>query len=281
MIEKIGHIRNPLTVIAIFAAISEVGGTLVLPFLEPESQKLYLWFLMGFPILLVLVFFITLNWNHRVLYAPSDYKDENNFLRMLSYATEEERIQKLEQEASESAKDEEEGVSDSHSVDADQPSRAGSRLPRFEKVDKSHVSRASLDEYRQVEELALNHLSGEIGIDFLHREVALQVNDRRRIIFDALAIEPTGDVHAVEVKYSRLGQFSPAIVERTILQAEYAARSYQSQHSQRFVLHLVFVLKVDDGRGERIRKMMEDKSKAYDVEIEVHIFNLDEMNAKK
>ncbi|WLE96850.1 MAG: hypothetical protein QTN59_19500 [Candidatus Electrothrix communis] len=79
MTEKVGTIKNPLTIIAIFAAISEISGTIVLPFINAEHQGLYIWFLMIFPIILVVTFFLTLNFNHKVLYAPSDYKDEENF----------------------------------------------------------------------------------------------------------------------------------------------------------------------------------------------------------
>jgi len=35
---------------------------------------------MGFPVVLVAVFFATLNFNPTALYAPSDYKNEDNFL---------------------------------------------------------------------------------------------------------------------------------------------------------------------------------------------------------
>jgi ABC-type amino acid transport system permease subunit len=58
MVENIGHIKNPLTVIAIFAALAEVSGTVVLPFLSDRTQEIYVWFLMGFPILLVCIFFL-------------------------------------------------------------------------------------------------------------------------------------------------------------------------------------------------------------------------------
>jgi len=80
LVEKIGHIKNPLTVIAIFAGIAEISGTTVLPFIEPENQSIYIWFLMIFPFFLVGIFFITLNFNRRALYAPSDYKDEKHFI---------------------------------------------------------------------------------------------------------------------------------------------------------------------------------------------------------
>lgn len=79
MIEKIGHIRNPLTVIALFAGIAEVSGTIVLPLLETATQDVYVWFLMGFPCLLVMLFFVTLWFQHHVLYAPSDFRDDKVF----------------------------------------------------------------------------------------------------------------------------------------------------------------------------------------------------------
>ncbi|QIE96140.1 hypothetical protein G5574_03760 [Pantoea stewartii] len=76
----LSHIKNPLTIIGIFAGIVEISANSVLPFLEPSQQSLYLWFLMLFPAGLVLIFFLTLNLNHVVLYAPSDYKDDGAFM---------------------------------------------------------------------------------------------------------------------------------------------------------------------------------------------------------
>ena len=85
MIEKIGIIKNPLTIIAIFAGIAEVSGTVVLPFIAQQNQSLFIYFLIFFPSLLVLLFFITLNFNNKVLYAPSDYKDETNYIKLNRY----------------------------------------------------------------------------------------------------------------------------------------------------------------------------------------------------
>lgn len=39
----------PLTIIAIFAGIIEASALATLPFLSESSQKLYTWFLVGFP----------------------------------------------------------------------------------------------------------------------------------------------------------------------------------------------------------------------------------------
>jgi hypothetical protein len=44
MIEKIGSVKNPLTIIEIFAGIAEVSGTTVLPFISPENQGIFIYF---------------------------------------------------------------------------------------------------------------------------------------------------------------------------------------------------------------------------------------------
>lgn len=82
MIEKIKTISNPLTIIAIFAALAEVAGAVTLPLVAEAIQATYIWFIMGFPVVLVVAFFVTLNFNSTVLYAPSDYKNEDNFLNV-------------------------------------------------------------------------------------------------------------------------------------------------------------------------------------------------------
>lgn len=101
MLEKVAHIKNPLTVIAIFAGIAEISGTIVLPFISEQNQSTYIWFLMLFPIYLVGTFFRTLNRDHTVLYAPSDYKDENNFVNPIARSTPSEQATKLAEEAAE------------------------------------------------------------------------------------------------------------------------------------------------------------------------------------
>lgn len=52
------RIKNPLTIIGLFAGIAEVAGTAVLPLVSLELQKFFVWYVMGFPVLLVVLFFI-------------------------------------------------------------------------------------------------------------------------------------------------------------------------------------------------------------------------------
>jgi hypothetical protein len=84
MLEKIRGIQNPLTIIAIFAGLAEIAGTVALTAVSKEVQPIFIWFVMGFPTLLVVAFFATLNFNPKVLYAPSDFRTDDNFLRVLS-----------------------------------------------------------------------------------------------------------------------------------------------------------------------------------------------------
>jgi hypothetical protein len=80
MNEKVKAVNNPLTIIAIFAGLAEVAGTAAIAAVDKSLQATFIWFVMGFPILLVLLFFATLNFNPKVLYAPSDFKNEENFM---------------------------------------------------------------------------------------------------------------------------------------------------------------------------------------------------------
>lgn len=60
----------PLTIIAIFAGIIEASALATLPFLGESSQRLYTWFLVGFPFFLTALFFLTLNFNYKSFYSP-------------------------------------------------------------------------------------------------------------------------------------------------------------------------------------------------------------------
>jgi hypothetical protein len=175
MIEKIGKVSNPLTIVAIFAAITEVSGSVVLPFLQAQNQATYLWFLMIFPGVLLLLFFATLNFNRQVLYAPSDYRDESNFFRNSPFSpvTSSEKQEKLDREVSEL--------------------KAGSGEFRLQ------VGTAELrTKYARVEEAVLARLAHRLG--GLKADKAIRTKDGERWIVDGIISTPNLD-WIVEVKY--------------------------------------------------------------------------------
>jgi len=83
-IEKIKPVGNPLTIVAIFAALADALSTVALGLLNAPLQNVFIWFVMIFPILIVALFFITLNFNAKVLYAPKDFADESHFFQLIS-----------------------------------------------------------------------------------------------------------------------------------------------------------------------------------------------------
>ncbi|WP_160045566.1 hypothetical protein [Paenibacillus sp. USDA918EY] len=81
---KNSKIQNPLTVIAIFAGLAETAGTAVLIGLPLEIQKIFVWFVMLLPVLLISLFFLVLAYRHEVLYAPGDFSNEQNFANIIN-----------------------------------------------------------------------------------------------------------------------------------------------------------------------------------------------------
>lgn len=73
--------NNPLTVIAIFSMLTEASAAVSLPFIDSENQNAYVWFLITFPSFLMIFFFLTLNFNNQTLYSPSDFKNEEHFIK--------------------------------------------------------------------------------------------------------------------------------------------------------------------------------------------------------
>lgn len=64
-------IDNPLALIAVLAATTEASALASLPLLDHRNQGVFVWFLVGFPPFLTLLFFITLNFNRKALSAQT------------------------------------------------------------------------------------------------------------------------------------------------------------------------------------------------------------------
>lgn len=73
-------VSNPLTIIAIFSGLAELLATVALTQLPLEVQKIFVYFVMVFPLVIVLLFFFVLYFKNGVLYAPSDYDDPDHYL---------------------------------------------------------------------------------------------------------------------------------------------------------------------------------------------------------
>ena len=80
-----GLTRNPLGIIGLFISLIYGFACLVLSTslnnLHGSEERLPLiWFIILFPVLILLIFTFLVTKHHKKLYAPSDYKDEKNFV---------------------------------------------------------------------------------------------------------------------------------------------------------------------------------------------------------
>jgi ribosomal protein S25 len=75
-------VSNPLTIIAIFSGLAETLATVALIQLPTNMQEIFIYFVMAFPASIVLLFFFILYTKNTVLYAPSDYDDQNHYLEI-------------------------------------------------------------------------------------------------------------------------------------------------------------------------------------------------------
>lgn len=307
MSEHIGHIKNPLTVISRFAAIAEISGTAVLPFIAPENQATYIWFLMIFPVLLVGTFFLTLNFNHKTLYAPSDYKNQNHFLNLFGIVTPNERDEKLNAEvkeadaliqpleespvveppsrgpedppfpvvASRADTIESPDLQEENSTDSDHPvTETKFDFESFKKRSTiESIAKLEYVEKRSIERLRLStniQFSAKVKFDIPSLE--------KPLIFDAIADQ--GDtIHIAEVKYFEKQRFVPSRFGPTLTKASLAAQSIYSVSSRKVVLHLVVILNdpTSDSYEHNIKTSLHNLARPFNLTCRVYIATVDQL----
>ncbi|ACV26669.1 MULTISPECIES: hypothetical protein [Kangiella] len=273
MPKPISTIKNPLTVIAIFAGIAEVSGSAVLPFISEANQQTYIWFLMLFPFALVLLFFITLNWNYKVLYAPSDFENEDNFLNLLH------KRESLVVEQTVDDVDEEinPGVLD---FDANEIFKSHDVLD-FNKTDRerrmrveSMLFRARRDEARMAEDLVFKKLSRDLGQNF-QRELSLSLDGMDFRLDAAIATE--NSLNAFDIKYHRRissGFFNSRRFEDQI--SRYRHIYERLSDSKKLGFKVTFVLVSDEINNEAMQRL-EDLLSNMPFKTDIISFEFDEL----
>lgn len=267
-------VKNPLTIIAIFAGLAEVAGTVVLPFVAAANQLTYIWFLMVFPTLLILLFFFTLNWNPKVLYAPSDFRDESNYMEIFRPSSTAERLVKLEEEVQETVIDETSIKNNSTAADY-LPHLEPVSLPKlriFERLSNDRRGR-----YMLAENLIIDRLSAEFKMP-AQRELALSQRFGKGYLFDAVFEDKRGPI-IVEIKLLPEMNISRRMRE-TLHKMEQAVSSMPEsmRHSARVLL--VFVHEAPTKNIDQIKSDLNRITSSFPVPIELRIYDLKELIAE-
>jgi len=83
MTTRSNTIKNPLTIIAIFAGLTETVGTIAISLTSSLNQTILTVFVVAFPFTLVLLFFRVLKKDPTSLYAPSDFINEEHYMTII------------------------------------------------------------------------------------------------------------------------------------------------------------------------------------------------------
>lgn len=308
MENKFASVKNPLTVIAIFAGIAEVSGSAVLPLIDPANQTLYIWFLMLFPFALIGIFFLTLNFNHRVLYAPSDFKDEDNFVNILKKSTYTEVLEYKSKEATAFEPDEapeqllEQRISEEQVVTSSATSRLEQTIPQVTTTEKwimdaetivlgvdivstksqrnqmdliaRQISERRMRDLRLAEKLALEKLEKELGVS-IDREMKIEAG-AERFHFDGI-VRRGGSLTAIEVKYFRSRRFAPMSISmwhelRRSLESLFKSLSEEQQRDFSFVLVIVH-----DNDATEIERMVSRRLSDFPFPTAIKMYDFDEL----
>ncbi|WP_419238546.1 hypothetical protein ACN08P_18275 [Photobacterium leiognathi subsp. mandapamensis] len=168
---------------------------------------------MTFPFSLVVLFFITLNWNYKVLYAPSDFKDEEHFVR-LTKATQSDLINKFNEDFSDSiddskgdigtetvgfhisSKDVERFVGDSMMKASTGKIRTKEERLKHKEIRRS-ISKLQLAESYLMADMVLNKIESKLG-QVIERDMVFEKGGQR-FPFDGV-IKNGENITAIEVK---------------------------------------------------------------------------------
>lgn len=278
MLESIKKISNPLTIIAVFAGLAEVSGTGVLPFLANDIQHIYVWFLMLFPTLLIILFFATLNWNYKVLYAPSDYKDEGNFIKLFGKPTLEEKISKLQNDLTPEDEDHLEAaqlleqnvnqeplVQETPDAQVDVPNIPNSKEANKPVIDvvrhgvsSEHIMPRFLLDNFLIQDYALTKISKEFS--HFNKEASLRTS-KNNYLFDAVGVKAgltyAIEVHVLEDSESSLGKITNSVTEFTKVLQEL----FETNNSP---IHVILVL-ITDLPSEKFNALTSLIWKQFDV----------------
>jgi hypothetical protein len=269
MLEKMPSIRNPLSTIALFAGLSEISGTVVLPFINTAGQSQFLWFLMLFPTFLVLLFFLTLWFRHGVLYAPSDYRDEGNFLKSFDRASFEEVSRKIEHEVKEQMSLE---TADTITSSIAERGIATSNSHSRNLTD-SEIEGLTRDRYRMAEDLVLKDLAIKYKTN-VAQGVTFN-NLTGKFIFDG-TFEQNGELFLVEVKYFR--SFEAHILIRHLIGHFFHGIDYKKFGNYKkvsLILTLVFNKNIGPSEISRVRENLNRFFKNSPIPIISKIYFLD------
>jgi len=198
-----GLTRNPLGIIALFVSLIYGFACLVLSTsisnLHGDSERLPLiWFIIMFPLVILVAFIFLVIKHHEKLYSPSDYRGDESFIQTIDkYRVKEKKLEEVKtlESAPESEENlKEESITETNQGGILQDSAIVDTIPEKKELGEKEL----LDIYSKTEMWSINELSLKYKIAFKNNVVLSTKHGNFE--FDAYAKGPS-TTYVVEVKY--------------------------------------------------------------------------------
>lgn len=258
---------NPLGIIALFISliygfaclvVGTAGTTLEIGLIYP-----LIWFLVCFPIMILISFLFLVIFHHQKLYAPKDYKDERNFIKSIDRNR---QMEILDNEIAEITEVDEKGrnplpdstdeVDDgSEKIENDiefGSTDTGSDSGTKDKSTIHNNIRTNLEvmkDYILMEELAIRKLEKEYETS-IHRQVQLKL--KNSIIEVDGFFEMKNKYLLFEIKYIKQSNLPQSIMRKIDIMAECLSMEDELRAK------LVVVIVHESGYGEKLKKQLYD-----------------------
>ncbi|WP_052158757.1 hypothetical protein [Halobacillus sp. BBL2006] len=229
--------KNPLGIIGLFIsfiyAVSGLVLTLSDQWLSVNQTWTLVWFIVLFPIFILIAFLYLVINHHQKLYSPSDYRDESNFFRPLNPEEQNEKFKKEAQHLfpfSESVLHSS-GTGDvkgDQSVDQHEAENLNQAL-------MNHLFNAS-NFYFLIEETVLRALESEMNLS-IRRQMAMDTAEYR-VNFSGIAFKPN-ELIGIEIKYSPSGKIEESQIESLVHMIQTVQEYNKDQRSFSFILSFV------------------------------------------
>lgn len=222
---------------------------------------------MVFPIVLVGAFFVTLNLNHKVLYSPSDFTDEVNFIRLVkatpteSQKKREEEIQDIDVSSSDICEVQESGDA------VVTPFAVKNRV--LQREQKTLISKV-----KKVEKAAVKKISNELGLDFT-QDCIIGV-PRAEVLYDAVGSRGR-EMFALEVKFFKSDNVTLSKFNKLLEQSEIISNYYKSDGVGSLYLKIHIVIEDENANLERVQDRMKRYLEGYSVPVGIDVEKMSDL----
>jgi len=211
-----GLTKNPLGIIALFISLIYGFASLVLGVsvknMESNERLILIWFLVIFPVIVLIAFVYLVMYHHKKLYSPADFRDDKSFLE--TFNKEQKIVSEFEEQKQEQV---------SKNKNEEKISIATKR-----KINKPEILEFNdfKAKYLKIENLVIERIKRIYG-ENIKRNVRIKGLERAE--FDGVIINDD-EIIFIEIKYTVSNHLNSSIIKRlkTIINQleDFAQKSY-------------------------------------------------------